>query len=58
MNKILRRLILVFLIPFMIIIAVASMIISVFTWILFGKEIFNDVCDNMILISVNFLNKK
>lgn len=58
MNKILRRLIIVFLIPFILIIAIISMIISIFTWILFGKEIFNDVCDNMILISANFLNKK
>jgi hypothetical protein len=57
MKKLLKRLILVFLIPFMIIIAIASMIISVFTWIAFGKEIMNNVCDNMILTSENFLNK-
>ena len=58
MKNILKRLLVVSLLPFMITIGIASLFISVFTWILFDKEIINDVCDNMLSITIKLLHKK
>lgn len=55
MKKLLKRLIVVSLLPFMIAIGIASFFISIFTWILFDKEIINDVCDYMFSKTLNFL---
>jgi hypothetical protein len=57
MKKLLKRLIVVSLLPFMIIIGIASLFISIFTWILFDKEIINDVCDYMFSTTMKFLYK-
>ena len=57
MKNILKRLIVVSLLPFMIIIGIASLFISIFTWILFDKEIMNDVCDYMFSKTMKFLYK-
>lgn len=55
MKKVLKRLIVVSLLPFMIVVGIASLFISVFTWILFDKEIINDVCDYMFSKTLKFL---
>jgi hypothetical protein len=57
MKKLLKRLIVVSLLPFMIVIGIASLFISIFTWILFDKEIINDVCDYMFSTTMKFLYK-
>jgi hypothetical protein len=57
MKKLLKRLIVVSLLPFMITIGIASLFISIFTWILFDKEIINNVCDYMFSTTMKFLYK-
>lgn len=53
--KIIRRLFVIFISPIIFLIGLISMIISLPIWIFSGKEIINDVCDDMSDCISNFL---
>lgn len=55
--KIIRRLFVIFISPIIFLIGLISMIISLPIWIFSGKEIINDVCDDMSDCISNFLEQ-
>jgi len=54
--KIFKRLSVLFILPFMFLIACISLFISIPMWLFTGKEILNNVCDGMLIWVIKYLN--
>lgn len=55
-TKIFKRILILFMLPFMVLIGFVSVIISLPIWLFTGKEIYNNVCDGMLIWGIKFLS--